>query len=71
MLKYGGKTPPKISDQKLNEYIKEVCEMAGIVEDTEKQTTRGGIKDPKAKKKWEMISSHTARRSFASNMVRR
>ncbi len=71
LAKYGGGTPPKISDQKLNEYIKEVCEMAGIVEDTEKQTTRGGTKDPKVLKKWALVSSHSARRSFASNMVRR
>lgn len=68
--KYDGKTPPKISDQKLNEYIKEVCKMAGIIEQTEKQQTKGGEKVATIKSKWEMVSSHTARRTFATNMTR-
>lgn len=71
LAKYGGITPPKISDQKLNDYIKEVCKMAGIEEDTEKQRTKGGAKSAELMKKWQMISSHTARRSFASNMTKR
>lgn len=71
LAKYGGKTPPKISDQKLNIAIKEICQKAGIEEDTEKQRTRGGTKETQVLKKWQMVSSHSLRRSFASNMVRR
>jgi integrase len=69
--KYGGITPPKISDQKLNEYVKEVCQLAGIKEIIEKQRTKGGLRSVDPLKKWEMVSSHTARRSFATNMVKR
>ena len=39
-----------ISLQKLNTYIKEACQIAGI-------------------KEWEQVSTHTARRSFATNAV--
>jgi len=69
--KYNGSTPPKISDQKLNEYIKEVCCIAGIKEQTEKQRTRGGSKNVSVLEKWQMVSSHTARRSYATNMTKR
>ncbi len=71
LSKYNGTTPPKISDQKLNEYIKEVCQKAGIKEHTEKQTTKGGAKVINILEKWQMVSSHTGRRSFATNMTKR
>jgi len=71
MAKYGGQTPPKISDQKLNMYIKEVCREAGITETIEKQQTKGGEKVANVLQKWQMVTSHTARRSFASNMTKR
>lgn len=68
--KYEGGTFPKMSDQKLNVYIKEICKLANIVEQTEKNQTKGGAKVVKVMEKWEMVSSHTARRSFASNAVK-
>jgi integrase len=68
--------PHKISTQKLNEYIKKVCELAKIVEVVE-----GKKLNPKAKKdnpdtmrkvlgfypKYELITTHSFRRSFATN----
>lgn len=71
MAKYGGKTPPKISDQKINAYIKAICKEAGFTEDIEKQQTKGGELVATIFKKWQLVTSHTARRSFASNMTRR
>lgn len=70
LSKYNGITPPKISDQRLNEYIKEVCRVAGIIEHTEKQQTKGGTKVKTVLEKWQMITSHTARRSFATNSTK-
>lgn len=70
MIKYNGNTPPKLSDQRLNEYVKEVCKIAGIKEQTEKQQTKGGAKVVSISEKWQLISSHTARRSFATNMTK-
>jgi integrase len=68
--------PHKISTQKLNEYIKKVCEISKIVEVVE-----GKKLNPKAKKdnpdtmrkilgfypKYELITTHSFRRSFATN----
>lgn len=70
LSKYSKTGLPKLSNQKLNDYIKEVCQKAGIEEHSEKQTTKGGAKVSIVKPKYEMVSTHTARRSFASNMVR-
>ena len=65
-----GEFPRTISDQKFNEYVKEVCKEVGINEKVE-----GGKMNPKTKRKefkvfekYELISSHTCRRSFATNL---
>jgi len=58
-----------ISDQKFNVYIKELCQTVGINE-----PTRGYIRDKQNKRvlgiypKYSLITSHTMRRSFASNL---
>ncbi|WP_372752517.1 tyrosine-type recombinase/integrase [Labilibaculum sp.] len=64
-----GYFPYKISDVKFNLYIKEVCKLAGI-----DQLINGSKINPKTKRKekgvypkYELITSHTCRRSFASN----
>ena len=61
--------PYKISQQKLNEYIKEVCELAEI-----NQVVEGDLYDKKTKRKvrgkyskFQLITSHSFRRSFSSN----
>lgn len=54
------KLPHSISNQKFNEYLKEVCQLAGLTEKGRLST------DPKLEL-WECISIHTARRSFATN----
>jgi integrase len=53
--------PKSISAQKFNEYLKDACKDAGLTE-TGRLTT-----DPKLPL-YECISSHTARRSFATNL---
>jgi|TARA_R100000479_G_scaffold174871_1_gene124276 integrase len=68
--------PYKISIQKLNEYLKEVCKLAEIDEMTEggvvEVTKKGKGNKHKRKKfstypKHELITSHVCRRSFATN----
>ncbi|MFA7446027.1 MAG: tyrosine-type recombinase/integrase [Flavobacteriaceae bacterium] len=81
--KRNGALPYSISDQKFNEYIKEICEKVGINEKTEgakkikiviqektKTTPEVSIyrKEIGQYPKYELISSHTCRRSFASNL---
>lgn len=69
--KYKGQTannlPPPISNQKLNDYIKEVCALIPSLNETySKRVTKGGEKKIISKKKYLFCGSHTARRTFAS-----
>lgn len=66
--KYGGRLPKMISNQKFNSFIKEVCKMAGLNERVQRGITRGGNRLYLTYQKWELVSSHTARRSFATNL---
>ena len=68
--KYGGRLPSAISNQKFNEYLKEVCRKAKIDEPFIRSLTRGGKMETTLYKKYEVVSSHTARRSFATNLYR-
>ena len=61
---------PNISKTNLNKYIKEVGELAGIDEISHKDTYKAGKPISIKTKKYERISSHTARRSFATNMYK-
>lgn len=72
--KYNGQLPRLISNQKMNEYLKEIGKMKpeGKSEPvlsvaTSKTITKGGSKVIISKQKWEALCSHTARRSFATN----
>ena len=56
-----------MTDQKLNKHIKEVARLAGITAEIVYSKNVGGKQVQKSKKKYELISSHTARRSFATN----
>ena len=59
----------RISIQNFNEYLKELCQEAGI--DTPTKGTllniESGIKEKKLYPKYKLISSHVCRRSYASN----
>lgn len=61
---------PKISDQKLNEYIKEVAELAGITQEVPITETIGGLRKETIYRKCDLITSHTARRTGATNLFK-
>lgn len=61
--------PPKVTDQEMNRSIKQVCELAGIKETVLYSITKGGVRKDFHFKKWEMISNHTARRAFITNLL--
>lgn len=75
-----GKFPREISDQKFNDYIKKVCEEVGINENVEgARMDEIEIKEKGKKmkifrkkvgtyKKYELVTSHICRRSFATNL---
>lgn len=62
-----GNPPPRIPDQKINELIKEISESAGIDEISYTTITRGGKEIKKKNYKFELVKTHTARRSFCTN----
>ena len=59
-----------ISDQKMNVYIKVVAKMAGIDEKVTICEHRGGEVKEIRIEKYALISTHTARRSFATHLQR-
>ena len=74
-----GNFPRSISDQRYNDYIKEVCEIAGLKEEVKGKRrvsiapkgvtpTKYDYRDIEDTfQKWELVSSHIGRRSFATN----
>lgn len=60
--------PPKVSDVEMNLKIKMICEKANIDERVLHTITKGGKQKATYYKKWEMVSCHTARRSFITNL---
>ena len=69
--KYDYQLPPPISNQKFNEYIREVAELTGIKEPFTKFITKGGKIESTTMQKYLAVSSHVARRSFATNAYKR
>ena len=59
---------PHLSDQKINKYIKDIGKMAGIDEVVEVKGSRGGQVIKEYYKKYELICTHTARRTGATLM---
>ena len=67
--KYNG-VLPKLFDQKINDYIKKVGEMLGWTEIVEMDEQRGSMEYTAKRRFCDLIKTHTARRSFATNMYR-
>ena len=62
--------PRNISGQKLNDYLKEIGEAVGFSESILENSTQGKAKVSKQRPKYELMCTHTARRSFATNMYK-
>lgn len=68
VLKYNGVLPKAISNQKMNDYIKEVGEKIECLQHKVSITyTKGGQSITRINEKYKEIVTHTARRSFCSN----
>lgn len=65
--RWGGKMP-KVSISALNTNIKTVCRMAGIDTRVTVYSNRGGRRVKESRYKYELVSSHTARRSYITNL---
>ena len=60
---------PVISDQKFRNYIKEACKIVGFNQEVVKSIRIGNKVINETLKKYERVSTHTARRSFITNMI--
>jgi len=69
--KYDFNLPEPITNQRFNEYVKEAAKLAEINNTESITITRGGKLVTELHPKWELISSHTGRRSFCTNMYKR
>ncbi len=68
--KYKGVLPKPVTNQEFNRELKNIAEAAKIKEQTHKAITKGGVKTSKAQPKYKLVSSHCARRSFATNLYK-
>lgn len=68
LARNGGAAPAAIGRTQMNVRVKELCKLAGINTPVLLTSFSGGMRVEKAVPKWSLIASHTARRSFATNM---
>lgn len=68
IAKYGGLVPGGLCIQYVNKYLKVIMKEIGLNDPVTYSFTKGGRLVTVTKEKWELISSHTARRSAATNM---
>lgn len=74
MAKYGknpNSLPPAIANQKMNAYLKEIAKQVECLQiPVDVEGIKGGMKVTETKQKWELVTTHTARRSFATNVYK-
>ena len=68
IAKYGGNIPNGLCIQYFNKYLKLIMREIGLTDKITYSYTVGGKIKTVTKEKWELICSHTARRSAATNL---
>jgi integrase len=68
LKKYDNNLPKAYTNQTMNSYLKEIVGLAGIKELVETTKTKGGKLEKKVQPKYKLVGTHTARRSFATNL---
>lgn len=71
IVKYNGNLPKAYCNQKMNEYLKLIGNKAEMFEKIQKNRLSGVKEIKNTLEKWQLICTHTARRSFATNMYKR
>lgn len=57
-----------MTDQAINRNLKELCKLVGLTEQVTRARSEGGRLVERTFEKWELVTTHTARRSGATNM---
>ena len=60
----GGLALPVISNQRMNDYIKELCELCEFNDPISKVCYRGGQREEETRPKYELVGTHAGRRTF-------
>ena len=63
------KALPVIQNQPMNRELKELCRLAGINEQIRITTYTGNQRKDEIKEKWELVGTHTGRRTFIVNCL--
>lgn len=67
--KYGYRSPLTTDISCYNKYLKELLQHVGFKELIKRETKVNGVVEVTYEPKWSLISSHTARRTFATNNI--
>jgi integrase len=68
MDRHDGGFPLPMSNQKMNIYLKELCEKVKLLQkEVSIKSIKGGVEEHNNFPKYKLVSTHTARRSFATN----
>lgn len=59
-----GHALPVITNQRMNVYLKDLCELCGFTEPVTSVCYRGGVRVEETRPKWSLIGTHAARRTF-------
>lgn len=65
----GNKALPVIQNQPMNRDLKELCQLAGINEEIRVTTYKGNERKDEIHPKWELVGTHTGRRTFIVNAL--
>lgn len=69
--KYPNSLPPSVSNVKTNKHLKEIGKMLEYLHiNFQTRKTKGGVFSISNNKKYELLVTHTARRSFATNLYK-
>ena len=63
------KALPNYTNQAMNRDIKGLCKLAGINEEIRVTTYKGNVRTDKILPKWELVGTHTGRRTFIVNAL--
>lgn len=63
------KALPVLQNQPMNRELKELCHLAGIKERIRITTYKGNQRKDEIKEKWELVGTHTGRRTFIVNCL--
>ena len=60
---------PVIANQRMNHYLKDLCELCGFNDLIVKECYRAGKRVTESIPKWQLVGTHAARRTFISNAL--